>query len=294
MVPRVAGSNPVCHPTFSIKFHNKSFIVLHILPFSYFLIEWFVVKLRKTRFFQVKRIFLNTVILLAAGISSRMSGQIDDKTLYRLKSIPVLAYSIEAFIESSTIEYLLIVVRSMHQKEQIESLIPFPSHLSVSFVQGGKERSESVYKALISCPKETKKVLIHDGARPFVKKSQIQSIVKKLDKYSAVSLASRVTDTIKITDSNKHHSNGFTLHDLDRTALWAMQTPQGFVYPKIVEAYKFITQKGIKVTDDVGAFQHLYPETYLVENLEPNLKITHPSDLSIAEYLIQSPRSLYN
>ena len=231
---------------------------------------------------------MNTVILLAAGNSSRMLGYTADKILYSLKGVPILEYSVRAFIESLQIEHLLIAVKSMHQEKQIRKFIEFPSSVTLSFIQGGEERSHSVYKALKSCPQETKKVLIHDAARPFVKKAQIQNIIKKLNEYPAVSLATKVTDTIKITDSNKHDSENFTLHDLDRTALWAMQTPQGFVYPKILEAYEFITKKGIKVTDDVGAFQSLYPETYLIENLAPNPKITYPSDISIAECLIQS------
>jgi 2-C-methyl-D-erythritol 4-phosphate cytidylyltransferase len=186
-------------------------------------------------------------ILLAAGSSRRMQGAVADKVLAPLAGLPVFARSVAAFLESNVADFYVIVVRDQAQSIALSAYAPTPAQ----FVIGGKERQDSVQNALAVLPADIAYVFIHDCARPLIRAEQLVGLLKIVRKEDAVVLAHRVTDTIKL------HSDDAHLKTLDRSRLWAMETPQVFARALIVEAYAKVAKRELRVTDDAAAVELL-------------------------------------
>lgn len=215
-------------------------------------------------------------ILLAAGSSKRMQGAVPDKLLAPLGGRPVFAHSVAAFQLSGVADYFAIVYRDAPQLHELMCYAPTPS----IFVQGGKERQDSVAHALESLPPGIDFVFIHDCARPFVQPEQLVALLKIVRRENAVVLAHRVTDTIK-----EHRGEG-ELRTLDRRKLWAMETPQVFSLELIAKAYARVHARKLHITDDAAAVEKLGHPVALLENFLPNPKLTTPADLAYFEYLL--------
>ncbi|MBC8008997.1 MAG: 2-C-methyl-D-erythritol 4-phosphate cytidylyltransferase [Burkholderiales bacterium] len=215
-------------------------------------------------------------ILLAAGSGSRMQGFVADKILTPLAGRPVFAHSAAAFLESGVADYYIVVVRDQAQSIALSAYAPTPAQ----FVLGGKERQDSVQAALAALPADIAYVFIHDCARPLVRAEQLVALHKIVRKENAVVLAHRVTDTIK------QHSDTGHLKTLDRDRLWAMETPQVFARDLVIEAYAKVAKKELRITDDAAAVELLKHPVALLENTHANPKLTTPSDLAYAEFLL--------
>ncbi len=218
------------------------------------------------------------VILLAAGKGSRMQGACGDKILAPLRGRPLFSYSAAAFAASGVADYYVVVYRDQRQMLELSAYAPTPATL----VKGGRDRQDSVTLGLAALPPDISHVFIHDCARPFIRPDQLGALLKIVRKEHAVSLAHRVTDSIK-----EHHESG-CLTSLDRDRLWAMETPQVFARELIVQAYERVRKRGLKVTDDAAAVEQLRHPVALLENPYPNPKLTRPADLELFEFLMQS------
>lgn len=223
-------------------------------------------------------------ILLGGGKSTRMAGFVDDKIVFILFYKPVFAYSIEAFIKSKIIDTLVIVYKDLNQKEIIQNwLIDNDLHsLNILWTQGGERRQDSVLAGLQVLPNDTSHVLIHDMARPLIKAKTLKKIHRALQSNEAVTLAHRMTDTIKQVPPHSTQK----LIDLDRKTLWAMETPQAFKYPLLLKAYEKVEKENLEITDDIGAFSLLEYPIKIIENSHPNLKITVKNDIDYIEFLL--------
>ncbi len=219
------------------------------------------------------------VILLAAGTGSRMNGAVPDKVLAPLAGRPVFAHSVAAFMTSSIADFYVVVYRDPRQMTELMAYAPTPSAL----VQGGRERQDSVMQALAALPDDIAHVFIHDCARPLVRPEQLVALHKIVRREGAVVLAHRVTDTIK------QHRDDARLRTLDRSRLWAMETPQVFSRRLIVQAYARVATRRLHVTDDASAVEGLGHPIALLENQHPNPKLTTPADLEYLEFLCAKP-----
>ncbi|HRE04384.1 MAG TPA: 2-C-methyl-D-erythritol 4-phosphate cytidylyltransferase [Opitutaceae bacterium] len=218
----------------------------------------------------------NAAILLAAGSGKRMQGAVDDKILAPIGGKPAFAHCAGAFLESGVVDFYIIVYRDGPQSVQLSAYAPTPA----LFVRGGHERQDSVARALEALPDDIDYVFIHDCARPLVRAEQLVALHKIVRREHAVVLAHTVTDTIK-----KHHESGH-LKTLDRSRLWAMETPQVFTRELIVKAYRRVAKKGFRITDDAQAVEKLRHPVALLENTHANPKLTRPSDLAWCEHLL--------
>lgn len=216
-------------------------------------------------------------ILLAAGSGKRMAGSVIDKVLAPLGGKPVFSHSAATFAASGIADLYVVVYRDPRQMLELTALAPTPT----LFVAGGSERQYSVANALDALPADIEQVFIHDCARPFVRVEHLVALHKIVRKESAVVLAHRVTDTIKL-----HRDDGH-LKTLDRDALWAMETPQVFERDLIVKAYNRAASRNLKLTDDAAAIELLKHPVALLENTYANPKLTTASDLVWFEYLLK-------
>ena len=204
-----------------------------------------------------------------------MTGAVDDKVLWPLGDRPIFSHSASAFVQSGVADLYVIVHRDQRQMLELAALAPTPT----LFVRGGSERQYSVANALDALPADISHVFIHDCARPFVRPEHLVGLLKIVLKESAVVLAHRVTDTIKV------HRDPGMLKTLDRDSLWAMETPQVFERDLIVKAYNRAANRNTRLTDDASAVELLKHPIALLENNFPNPKLTTATDLVWFEHL---------
>jgi len=207
-----------------------------------------------------------------------MQGAVSDKVLVPLGGRPVFAYSAAAFAASGVADFYVVVYRDRAQMMALSAYSPTPSVM----VRGGRERQDSVAAALAALPRDIGYVFIHDCARPLLRPEQLVALHKIVRREHAVVLAHRVTDTIK-----EHRGTG-RLRTLDRSRLWATETPQVFERDLIERAYARVNSSAARITDDASAVERLGHTIALLENTYPNPKLTTPADLSYVEFLLAS------
>jgi 2-C-methyl-D-erythritol 4-phosphate cytidylyltransferase len=221
-----------------------------------------------------------TAIVLAAGRSNRMGGA-TNKQFIELLGKPILCYSLTAFEQCGAVDAIVIVRRPDYAKQAAELAHDFTK--VVALTNGGVERQNSVWNGLEQCPAQTEIVAVHDGARPLVTPELIAATIESARTHGTGIAATKVVDTIKEADGERT-----ILRTVDRTKLWAVQTPQTARYELLLHAYNEVLTQGVVVTDEAAAVEQLGHPVKLVDTPFLNLKITTPSDLAVAEALLRA------
>ncbi len=235
-------------------------------------------------------------LILAGGKGKRAGGDVP-KQYADINGYPLLYYTIRAF-EQSDVDRISIVADREHIQYVVSDIVDrYNFNKVIRVCEGGEERFNSVHHGLDDLKDEASIddiVLIHDGARPFITSGEIGDIVAGVDKYGAAIAAMPVKDTIKIADEH-----GFVKDTTDRALTWQVQTPQGFKYGLIRDAYKrsfALTRSGDEndgpgvlkpeqFTDDAMVLANIYKDkkVKLVKTSYGNIKITTPADLELAK-----------
>lgn len=231
---------------------------------------------------------LLAAILLAGGQGQRMQRAAPDKVLAPILGKKVFEYSLDAFLATRVFKTLCIVYRDGAQKKCLQALVEKRKCTEVDFVWvlGGARRQDSVLNALNSDQFIADYVFIHDCARPLIQAKTLHAMWDLLQKAAGVALAHPIVDSIK-QQTSQDASQGGGLHDVDRSQLWGMETPQAFAYADILRAHTVVAQQGLSITDDVAAVEQLALPVRLHIHSDCNLKITHPDDLDLAAYFLQ-------
>lgn len=223
-----------------------------------------------------------SVIIAAAGMSNRMGSKIN-KQFISIDNKPILAYTIEKFESCNYVDEIIVVAKDEeieYCKREIVRKYGFNKVFKV--VRGGKTRQDSAYNGLLALDEKADIVLIHDGARPFVKKENIIDGIKGVLEYDACVIGVPVKDTIKVVNSS---------NDVDKTPnrdkIWAAQTPQCFKHNIIMEAYKKAIRDGFIGTDDSMLVERIGYNVKMVMGSYENIKITTPEDLIVAESFLK-------
>ena len=221
-----------------------------------------------------------SAVIVAAGSSRRMGF---DKLFASLRGKPVVAYSIAAFEATPEIAEIVLVTRK-EQKPRLEKLIASEGWGKVKrVVEGGAERHLSVWCGLQAVDGRASHVAIHDGARPLTTPGVIRECLELARRTGAACVAAPIPDTVK-----RASEEGVVTGSVERAGLWAMQTPQIFSTPVILQAYAAILGAGEMVTDEVSAVQRMGVNIALLRNDEWNFKVTIPRDLELAEHVLAS------
>lgn len=226
---------------------------------------------------------MNSVIIPAAGHSTRMGDAIN-KQFLELLGKEVIAYTIDLFYNHPLIDEIILVINEKDQ-EIFKALIRKYNYKNIVLAIGGNSRSASVYNGLMKLSKEATKVLIHDGARPFLKDQYIDQIIEKLDDYSSVIMAVKSKDTVKRVDGE------YIKETLRRSELVNVQTPQAFKRETILKAYAWGMKNEIKATDDSSLVEQLGYKTTVVLGDYNNIKITTPEDVKFGEAILKERNS---
>ncbi|MDP9292370.1 MAG: 2-C-methyl-D-erythritol 4-phosphate cytidylyltransferase [Verrucomicrobiota bacterium] len=218
---------------------------------------------------------ITTAIIVAAGSSRRMGF---DKLMAPLAGKPVIVHSLRAFEGCDDIDDVIIVARE-ERIEAIKELVAAEKIRKVSqVVAGGAERHLSVWIGLKAVGAETDYIAIHDGARPLTTPRLISKCLKLAVEQGAACCGSIIPDTVK-----RASDDNVVTESVERSGLWAMQTPQIFSASLIMQAYAGLIASSEAVTDEVSAVQRIGKKIALLRNEEWNFKITSPADLDLAE-----------
>ncbi len=226
-------------------------------------------------------------IFLCAGRGTRMKAVADDKVLAKVAGKPVFLHSVEAFVESGLTSTFVFVFRSVAQKRQLEKTVRalrLAPTQRIIYVRGGVERQESVRHALEALPPTVEWVFIHDAARPMVRAPLIRRFASLAKSRGSAVFAHRVIDTIKELPSSADPDEAVPARTLERSRLWATETPQIFRRAEILAAYNALAESR-RVTDDAQAMEIAGKPVFFYENPEPNPKLTTPRDIAYAEFL---------
>lgn len=217
-----------------------------------------------------------TAVIVAAGTAQRMCGI--DKMMTPLGGVPLLLRTVRALSASEKIIDMIIVTRKELLQDARE-LCERDDKRICAVVAGGSSRAESVLRGLEAV--RTELVAIHDGARPLVSVRVIEEVIAAAEQYGAAAPAIPVHDTIKIAQ------NGIVVQTPDRRTLFAVQTPQVFRTETIRAALQAALAQNLPLTDDCSAMEAAGYPVHLTAGEEENLKITVPSDLTLAEAILK-------
>lgn len=216
----------------------------------------------------------NAAIIVAAGSSLRFGG---DKLMALVQGRPLISYSLQTFAAIPSIEEIILVVapgREASFHELLQEMEVADLNGKIKIVPGGKDRHQSVQHGLRALSEDVEWIAIHDGARPLISRTMMELTFQKAHEHGAASLATRVTETLHRVD--KKNLADITV---DRTDLWSMQTPQVFRKADLIGLPAL--QENQSPTDEVSALLQRGIKTYLVENREPNIKVTYSEDIKL-------------
>ena len=221
-----------------------------------------------------------SAIVLAAGRSTRMGGG-PNKQFIELSGQPLIWYSLTAFEQCPAVTEIIIVSRPDSIAEAQRIAGTFKKIKAI--VEGGVERQNSVWNGLEKVTSDI--VAVHDGARPLVTPALIEATIASARQHGTGIAATKVVDTIKEATPDKT-----VTCTVDRTKLWAVQTPQTVRTDLLRQAYAKVLGQGIIVTDEAAAVELLGQPVHLVETPFLNLKVTTPADLVTVAALLQARR----
>jgi 2-C-methyl-D-erythritol 4-phosphate cytidylyltransferase len=221
------------------------------------------------------------VIIPAAGQGKRMNAG-KNKQFIELQSTPVIVHTLRVFEQDPMCSGIILVINKDEQLIFEELLQTYRIQKVVSLVQGGSERQYSVYNGLLAA-KNTDIVLVHDGARPFLKQEHVHELVSVAADKGAAVLAVPVKDTIKRASSDL-----YVEETVERSSLWAIQTPQAFHVSILQEAHELARKEDFLGTDEASLVERIPKQVYIVRGDYLNIKLTTPDDLIFAEAILQN------
>lgn len=220
-------------------------------------------------------------VVLAGGQGKRMQVGINKQYL-TIEGRSVLSLAIASMAQAAE---AIIVVCARGEETQAQAAVRESGvdPRQVKIVEGGNERQDSVRHALTVMPENWQKVLIHDGARPFVPQDMLARILEATMPGVGVVPGVAVSDTIKRVDAA-----GFIVETPPRDALRAAQTPQCFMASEIRAAHLAEAESTRVFTDDAALYEYLGGRVRMVAGSNMSRKLTTPDDLLWADKMKQA------
>lgn len=224
-----------------------------------------------------------SVIIAAGGSASRMGGV--DKQYLKLIGKEVLAYSIAAYDDCDFVSEIIVVIKDGTQKIFSELLKKYKFKHKIKTAVGGKNRAESVKSGTLQIDKASQYIIIADGARPLVSKTEIEDTLNNAKLFNASAIGTSVKDTIKIVGDD-----GIVAETPNREKLVAVATPQIFRTDIYLEALnKFSIDE--EITDDCALVEKTGCKIKITKGSYENIKITTPEDIAVAEAILKGRKN---
>lgn len=217
------------------------------------------------------------VVIVAGGSGRRMGGALP-KQFMMLGNLPILGHTINRMRQALPASQIVVVLPEDHIElwRNLSARFDIAKH---EITAGGAERFYSVKNGINALSPEIKTLAIHDGVRPLASKKLIIKLILEAEKCGAVIPAVAPADSYRIVDENGSHI-------IDRSQLRMIQTPQVFSAEVLRAAYE--QPFSATFTDDASVAEAAGHKITLIEGERQNIKITTPSDMTIAETFIAS------
>jgi 2-C-methyl-D-erythritol 4-phosphate cytidylyltransferase len=202
-----------------------------------------------------------------------------------LNGTPIIVHTIRKFDACGSIDYV-IVTAPRESVDEVQDLIKSAGFKkAVRVIQGGDRRQDSVAVGLENLQPGTQIVAVHDAVRPFVTVQEIENVVQQAERTGAAILAVPIVDTVK------HAKREFIESTLTREHLVLAQTPQAFRTEILKEAFASAARDEYYGTDESSLVERLGRPVAIVRGSERNIKITRPSDLTLARAFLEEERA---
>lgn len=213
------------------------------------------------------------VIIPAAGIGTRMNADIPKQYL-KINHQSILEHSLNCFLSDSRFEKIMLTLNQNDQHWQQLNL----QHPKLETVIGGLERCHSVLNGLLALRDRADDedwVLVHDAARPYLQKQDLDKLIDTLKDHPVGGLLGMpVRDTLKrVNDKNE------IIETVDRKNLWHAFTPQMFRYKKLLDALEAAISHHQIITDEASAIEFIGAKPVMIAGNPTNIKITQQTDL---------------
>jgi len=220
------------------------------------------------------------VVIPAAGSGKRMGAGMN-KLFLKIGHQMIIEMTLSVFGRDKRCNEIILPINPVDRElfESLPSIKEFKEKLT--FVQGGAERQESVFNGIKAIDDKKSIVLVHDGARPFVSEKIISALLENSNGSDGVICAVPVKDTIKKVEQE------LVAETIDRSTLWAVQTPQAFTQEVLIEAHTLAEEKGFFGTDDASLLEWQGKQIKVVMGDYFNIKVTTKEDLIFAEAILQ-------
>ncbi|WP_372964088.1 2-C-methyl-D-erythritol 4-phosphate cytidylyltransferase [Marinobacter sp.] len=223
------------------------------------------------------------LVVPAAGIGQRMKAECPKQYL-KISDRFILDITLSRLLDSGPFEGCMV---PLHPQDQWWSDSESSSDGRIQTCTGGKERADSVLSALHALDEQADEndwVLVHDAARPCLHPHDLSNLIDVLFEHPVGGLlAAPVADTLKSASKGRQPAVEQTV---DRRYLWRALTPQMFRFGALRQALESCLENGHTVTDESSAMEFSGNMPLLVEGRADNLKITVPSDLGLAEFIL--------
>ena len=212
-------------------------------------------------------------VILCGGSGTRMGAPVN-KTLLPVDGEKAVVKCLRAFLAET--DGCVLVVKEGEQ-EAFEAAVSEAGLSVYAVVAGGADRQASALCGLKALPQDCDMALIHDGARPFIRREDIRAVIRSVKEKGSGVMAVKARDTIKEADAE-----GKVIRTLDRDVLYHMQTPQGFYVKDMLLAHE---NAKARYTDDAALMEAAGFPVHLVQGHYDNQKLTSPEDLPVQNLL---------
>lgn len=212
------------------------------------------------------------VVVPAGGLGTRVGRPIP-KQFLALGGRSILAATVARVATHPAVDLVVVVAPAAHVERARRLLAGIPRRAARVVVPGGASRQESVRLGLDAVPAAVDVIAVHDAVRPFVDRELIDAVLEAARRTGAAICALPIAETVKRV------RDGYVEATLDRSALWAVQTPQAFSAALLREAHDKAARDGADGTDDAMLVERLGHRVCVVPGRPANIKITTPDDL---------------
>jgi 2-C-methyl-D-erythritol 4-phosphate cytidylyltransferase len=217
-------------------------------------------------------------LIVAAGASTRMGGaNAERKPFLRLGDRTVIEHACAAFDRAAAVREIVVVGRA-EDLERLRALAArSPSMRKArAFVAGGELRTDSVRAGLAAASADVDLVAVHDAARPLVTTGVVERALALAAREGAALVAVPVVDTVK-TSADGRRADA----TLDRSVLWAAQTPQVFRRALLADLLERAAREGFRPTDEAALHERYAGPIPISRGESANGKLTTPEDLAV-------------
>jgi 2-C-methyl-D-erythritol 4-phosphate cytidylyltransferase len=212
------------------------------------------------------------VLVPAGGVGARL-GRRTPKQFLSVRGAPILLATLRHFVRHPAVRAVVVAAPAAHLARARALVTRAGRRPAITVVAGGATRQESVWRALQAAPADADVVLVHDAVRPFITRGLVDAVAAAAAEHGAAVCALPIGETVKRV------RDGVVETTLDRSTLWAVQTPQGFRPALLREAHEKARRDGVVGTDDAMLVERLGHPVRVVAGLAGNVKITTPEDL---------------